>query len=60
MEPVADNRPHVFRFRRNKPDLPSALAGAAEVNGNGPVVEQIAANRDLIEAVVILFKIVGF
>jgi hypothetical protein len=57
--PVADDRPHGVGFRGAVEDLPPALPGAAIADGNSPVIEQVAAHRQLVVAVVILLLVVS-
>src|SRR2546429_417986 len=59
-EPVADDRPHLFRPRGGVAPLLAALPDPAVVDGDRPVIEQVASDRDLVAAVVVLLSIVGF
>jgi hypothetical protein len=58
-QPVADEGPHGVGIRSGIPYFPPSLTCAAIVNGNRPVIEQVAADRYCVTPMMILLSIMG-
>jgi hypothetical protein len=56
---VADDRLHNFGSGRSIAQHAAALAGAPVADGDRPGIEEIAADRDLVAAVVVPLGMVG-
>src|SRR6266851_5591804 len=59
-KPIAYDGPHLFRLRRGVATLLAAPADTAIADGNRPVIEEIAADRHFVAAVVVLPGVMGF
>jgi hypothetical protein len=59
-ESVTDDGSHLLDLRAGEPLLLAALTGTAVMNGDGPVIEQITADGELVAAVMVLLSVVSF